>query len=109
MLVLAYIETEELIIGDLDEDKNLILNCVAIESVEEDGKDGKVGVEMTTLFAPFSDGFVDMDSDLIIYKTDKIKPEIVNCYREMVKTLNTNQNNSSLIDIKSRKNAKRDN
>jgi hypothetical protein len=106
MLVLAYIETEELIIGDLDEDKNLILNCVAIESVEEDGK---VGVEMTTLFAPFSDGFVDMDSDLIIYKTDKIKPEIVNCYREMVKTLNTNQNNSSLIDIKSRKNAKRDN
>ena len=99
MLVLAYIETEELVIGELDNDKNLLLNCVAIESVEEDGKQG---VEMTTLFAPFSDGFVDMDSDLIIYKTEKINPEIVNCYREMVKTLNT----SSLIDIK-RHNAKR--
>ena len=83
-LILAKLDTEELVIGE-DDRGQFLKNCLCVE-VEVDIEDPcKYGVSMIPLFDYLSDDLIDIDTDLIVYKTDKINPSVEEQYRTIVK------------------------
>lgn len=100
MLTIAKLETEETVIGIWDEKANLIKQCMYIDVADID--DSKYSVGMFPIFEYFSDDLIDIDTDLVLYKTHKPNHNMSEQYYDLVKKIAKKEKiKSTLIDINS--------
>jgi hypothetical protein len=98
--VLARLDTDENVIGELDGE--LLKKCLIVDYTVDEKDCCNFNVGFAPVFDYLSDDLIDINTELIIYKTDKINPGILSQYKEVVADmLRHTKIKSTLIDINS--------
>lgn len=104
--VLARLETDENVVGELDGD--LLKKCLLVDYTVDEEDCCSFNVEFTQVFDYLSDDLIDISTDLIIYKTEKINPGILSQYKSVVADiLKHTKIKNTLIDINSNVNKRK--
>jgi len=97
-LVLAKLETDELVIGEFD--SIMLKKCLLVDYIVDEEDDCSYNVRFSPVFDYLSEDLIEIDADLIMYKTENIKPDIVDQYKSVVASiLKHNKIKNTLIDI----------
>lgn len=96
--VLARLETDELVIGEWYED--ILRKCLVVEIMVDEVDKNKFTLGFCPVFDYLSDAAIDIDTDLIVYKTDKINPDVLSQYKTIVNSMvNKEKIQNNLIKI----------
>lgn len=98
-LVLAKLETEEIVIGE-DDGGEYLKKCLNIVLDVDPDDCCKYSISMYPIFDYLSDDMISIDEDLVIYKTENIDEEVVEQYRSIAKKLaNKKKIENNLVNI----------